>query len=60
MSKLLTIILIILTTGCSMTMQENIDGSCTLKGLGTGEGEIEDKCKIQKGIINWPDIGWRQ
>lgn len=42
-------------SGCGMTMRENPDGSFTLSGFGSGEGEIEGKAKIKKGLVAIPN-----
>jgi len=47
---------IVLLCGCSMTIRENPDGSITLKGFGSGKGELKDKGTVEKGLITFPPI----
>ncbi len=48
------VVLILVATlcGCAMTMRENSDGSCTLVGWGGGEGTLEGKCTVKKGMFD--------
>ena len=56
MLKRIILFLISITLfGCAMTISETENG-CRLSGLGGGEGEIEGKCKVKKGIITIPDL----
>jgi len=51
---------IFLIAGCAMTIRENPDGSCTLKGFGSGKGDLNKKCNIEKSLITIPSLDFRR
>jgi len=55
MKHIIVLCSVLFLVGCSMTITATED-ECTLKGFGSGKGSIKDKCEVEKGLINFPEI----
>ena len=59
LQKQIFLILILFISGCaSMSIIPDKKG-CKLKGWGSGEGTIENKCTVKKSIFTWPNLSAR-